>query len=101
MADTAAKERIVARISSHSAISQKKEKRYRLQLMKHTHWSFCGPDGSSLSFLLHSSPNCGTILRHTNRVPCRTAPAAWFGIRMRVLYDGLAVNQVRWGTKQP
>ena len=31
----------------------------------------------------------------------RTAPAAWFGIRMRVLYDGAAVNQVRWGTKQP
>ena len=27
---------------------------------------------------------------------CRTAPAAWFGIRMRVLYDGFAVNQVRW-----
>ena len=24
-----------------------------------------------------------------------------FGIRMRVLYDGLALNQVRWGTKQP
>ena len=24
-----------------------------------------------------------------------------FGIRMRVLYDGLAVNQVRWGTMQP
>ena len=22
-------------------------------------------------------------------------------IRMRVLYDGFAVNQVRWGTKQP
>ena len=31
----------------------------------------------------------------------RTAPAAWFGIRMRALYDGAAVNQVRWGTKQP
>ena len=24
----------------------------------------------------------------------------WFGIRMRVLYDGFAVNQVRGGTKQ-
>ena len=27
--------------------------------------------------------------------------AAWFGIRMRVLYDGASANQVRWGTKQP
>ena len=55
----------------------------------------------SFAALLQSAPKYDTITKHIKDVSCRTAPAAWFGIRMRALYDGAAVNQVRWGTKQP